>query len=332
MRGLCKRIICVCLSFVLLFSLVGCEEDKPECQVHMEEFLDAVIARKSKVLRRLTDLSDAHLYSVRQMEKDEFISEVMKHVTYKIDTDSISMRTRRASCECSISVPNYEEAFYSCDGTLENFGALLDALPPEKYNTYDYLFRFEIEDGYWTVINADQVYPDIYVKLYAILSGVESKQIIVEDGPDGPANTSLEFKRPDKIFTIDLFKDALKHAGDGSDKNYTDLDHTGSNADSRLTGYSFNKDQSVMYQFFSYSSDSEGRKAFEDLFAFYSSMKDVTNKTENDWGYYIVKFEDGGEEYCVWYRNIVIDINCKSEANASVSLWKFFRALTAIKA
>ncbi len=332
MNRVLRRVMAVCLSFLIVFSLAGCEEDKPECQVHMEEFLDAVIARKSKALRRLTDLSDGYIYSVRQMEKDEFISEAMKHVTYKIDTDSISERTRRASCECTIRVPDYEEAFYSCDGTLENFGALLDALPDEKYKTYTYLFRFEIEDGYWTVINADQVYPDIYVKMYAILGEVESKQYDTDNLSDGLAQGELEFRRPDKLFSIDLFKDALKHAGDGSDNNYTDLEHTGSNADSNLTGYSFNKDQSVMYQCFTYNSDPDGRKAFEDLLAFYSSLTDKKTLKENDWGYFYVKFDDGGVEYCVWYRNVLIDVNCKNEEETSVALRKFFSALGVIKA
>ena len=325
MKETLKRIVCVFLSFMLIFSVASCGDDdkKSACELHTEEFMNIFLARKYRLVHVLTDLDDSYIDAIKKIAADEYIDAVMEHASYTVDKDTIKEKSTRASCTCILRIPDYEKAYTESDGTLEGFSAKLNELTPEEYMEIKFEIRFRIEDGYWVVTKSESIYQDLYVKMIVVL--VEKKLPVISDEKLG--DSGIYFIIPAQSVTLDSFKTALKVSGDDAYKDMYEGDKIPSGSDKHLLAYAYSADDNTLYEFFSYSSLADASKCFSEVYN-YTNPGDADEKNKKDnWGFFVAHYSDGGAVYWFWYENSIVCVETKNESASKKSIYRFFSAL-----
>jgi len=326
MKGAVKKAVCIILSFLLVFSLASCGDDekKTACETHAEEFFSAFFARKYRLVHILTNLSDGYIDSIKQIAANEYIDAVMERAFFTIDKDSIKERTSRASCNCSVSIPDYEKAISASDGSLEGFTALLTEQPVEQYTVMKFELRFRMEEGYWVVTTAEKIYQDLYVKMSTVLL---EKNIPVISDKNIDTTGNLYFIIPAQLVTLDVFKTAIKLSGDDAYKDYIEADTSKAGADKNLLAYAYSADSATVYQYYSFPSVKDAADYFGDVYLYYNRGTSHEKNKKNNWGFLTAHYDDDSGAYWFWYESTIILVETKNESTSKTAIYRFFAGL-----
>ncbi|MBR3058543.1 MAG: hypothetical protein IKG93_11325 [Clostridiales bacterium] len=324
MRSIANRIISILVAICLILPLASCGDDKKKaCELHTEEFLSVMLARKYRLVRILTDLSDGYISSIQQIAADEYIDAVMEKATYTIEKDSIQESEKKASCTCILLVPDYESALSSSDGSLESFTAEIQAQEPEKYQTYKFDIKFRIEEGYWVVTSAETIYQDLFLKMHTILENGKIPVISDKDIDD----KNLYFIIPSEGVTVDSFKMALRYTGDDAHKDCYDADKSKAGADPYLTCYAYSSDSKTVYQYYSFPSVQMANEYFSDVYFYYNRGTSHEKNKKDNWGFFLTHYEDNTAAYWFWFDTTIVLVETQADAESKKAVYRFFSAL-----
>ena len=326
MKETLKKALCIFLTLLLVLSVSSCGKDKKTaCELHAEEFLNIFLARKYRLVHILTDLSDGYIDSIKQIAADEYIDAVTERAAYTIDSDSVKEKSNRASCNCVLKYPDYEKAYTSSDGTLENFTHVLSEQPLEEYLELKFELHFRIEEGYWVATKVESLYQDLFVKMNVVL--VEKKIPIISD--ENLKDANLHFIIPAEPVTKEAFKDALKVTGDDAFKDYYDGDNSKA-TDKNLVAYAYSADDKTVYEFFSFPSLKDASDYFSDVYFYYNRGEEHEKNKKDNWGFFVAHYEDDCASYYFWFENSIVYIETQNESVSKKAIYRFFSALNVI--
>lgn len=298
MKLMVKNIACIVLSLSVIASVSACGKKKETsgCVDAAETFLEAAVSLDAKKVKKLSksDIDESVVEQLKVLASDEYASAVMSKASYEIDEDSVKEKKKTASCKATVSMPDYEQAYSEADGDIDEFIDQIESQKTKKYMSVEVTLKFEVEDGEYTLSNAQDVFNDIYNPMISALGGCGLVDPIVDDDDSNGNGTSqlgeCELKKTD--FDKQSFQAAIESAEDSP--TFSEYDPAGSDlVDKKVitdfVGIPANFEKSYVY--YEFASVEDASAYFQDFYQYWEALSQ-SSAIESDWGYVYSTVED----------------------------------------
>ena len=352
-----KKLACVAVALAMIVPAAACKkkDSKKESSGVVsaaEEILDALTSLNMKKLKKIDAFSDC-LEDLEVLAGCEPIKEMMKKASFEIDEDSVSEKKKKASCEATIKLPDYEAAVDEADGDPDAFIEAVEAQKEKKYKSVDVTLEFEVDDDEYTLSNGQELaaalYEDIFDNVLSSFGDPGTDPEPTDTDTTDPKPTDTDTTDPVTTTTsasegtpirditvkkVELSEEAFAAAVGASDKyaadnmyDYGEPTVIGS-YDAENYFMSNTADYSVMYMYYIFKNEEDAKAYFNDNVGFdYIKDTAVSYQDEGDWGY--VAYQSYGYTYAFYYSGngmiCVFGLDSTSESVEKVE--KFVTAL-----
>ena len=318
MKQMVKKFACVAIACAMVLSATACKKSDSKKESSgvvsaAEEILEALTSLNMKKIKKIDAFSDC-LEDLQVLADCEPIAEMMKKATFEVNEDSVSEKKKKASCDATITLPDYEAAVDEADGDPDAFMEAIEAQKEKKYQSVDVTLEFEVEDDEYTLSNGQELaaalYEDIFDNVLSSFGDPSNDPEPTDTDTTDPKPTDTDPTDPEPTdtkdtqttgtttsaedaapltmgdlkqvnLTEDAFKSALKAADPQAAASVYDMDDSDDNTTKTLSGYS--DDFLAMYSYTEYADANKAKEYFES----YEYMKDSSSHfvMEDDWGY-----------------------------------------------
>ena len=172
-----KKMACVALAFSMIASLTACKKDSKKKEstgftAAAEEALDCAISLNSKKIKKLDKnygVDGVQLSYLYAISDNDMVKAVMEKASFEIDEDTVKEKKKSASCEATVKLPDYEEAYDEADGDEDAFIEEIDAQKEKKYKEISVKLVFDVDDEEYTWKNAEDVLDELYGDLLEVI-------------------------------------------------------------------------------------------------------------------------------------------------------------------
>jgi len=373
MKSNLKKLACLVLSFSMIASAAACSKKKDDdkgssgCTEVADTFLDAVVSLDSKKIKKLEKnlgIDGEIVDALTEFAENDYFTAVMEKASYEIDEDSVSEKKKKASCEATVKLPDYESAFEDADGDYDDFVDAIDGQKEKKYQDVTLTLEFEVEDDEYTLTNAEDVLADLYEPMADVLTSAPSpKPTEPTDGPvttdpdptdteptdteptdttkatddttsttapAGPAGTLKDIPAKKVTVTPDTFTAAIRAVDAKAADGVISFGSETNVGDYTVTDYysAQQEDWNVLYICYVFKT-AEDAKGYFDTYTEYMESYATSYVVEADWGYVAYQSGDYAFSYYLSDNYLVTVTSLDGSAENIDKVSGFFEALFA---
>lgn len=237
-----KKFACVALTFAIVASASACGKSKKKSSAAIDAantFLEATVsldAKKVKKLEKSLGVDSDFIAAVDEFADEEAMKAVFDKATFEIDEDSLKEKKSSASVNATINLPDYEDAFDSADGDIDDFIDEIDGQKEKNYNAVEVTLKFDVEDDEYIMTNAEDFYEDVYEPVFNVIGDGDVDPVDPTPADTTPADTTPADTTPADTTPADTTP-ADTTPADTTPADTTPADTTGATVDPTTLDY-----------------------------------------------------------------------------------------------
>lgn len=191
-----KKFACVALTFAIVASASACGKSKKKSSAAIDAantFLEATVsldAKKVKKLEKSLGVDSDFIAAVDEFADEEAMKAVFDKATFEIDEDSLKEKKSSASVNATINLPDYEDAFDSAEGDIDDFIDEIDGQKEKNYNAVEVTLKFDVEDDEYIMTNAEDFFEDVYEPVFNVIGDGDVDPVDPTPADTTPADTT----------------------------------------------------------------------------------------------------------------------------------------------
>ncbi|MBR5973571.1 MAG: hypothetical protein IK020_00135 [Clostridiales bacterium] len=358
-----KRIACFVLTLSMLLSAAACSKksggkdgDASGCAAEAQTVLETLLSLNMKKIKKIESFGD-YTDDLSAMAENDYVKAVLEKATVEIDEDSAKEKKNTASVDAVVKIPDYVAAYDDADGNYDDFVDAIEGQKEKKYNSIEVTVTFDVDDGEYTLSNADEIIEAIFEPELVELGDDILTPPDTEPTDTEPVDTTKDTQPTDttkdtqptdttkattqgpatqinipgiKKNTLNdqSFRDSITKVDSTIDVTETGLDELpemeGYNIKKCLTAFS--NDYTSYYLYYQCASTEDAKTMFSDSTYLFTSDADMY-EANDDWGYLVDQDESFISIYYWSGDSMVIALGLSSDDATIKDLETFMGAL-----